>query len=565
MANKLKINIDNIDYAWQANKNYTIRISPGIAQEVGNNRSLSAVQTLTNAIQVGSDNFTIVNFDQIKEVESEAKFPTVYGNLTTSTVQKKFGNSSFVFDGSGDYLKYQPADVTPWSVYIPYLGDNALFGNWTIEAWIRRNNTARTETLFDFRASTNADGPKIGFVGSSMYVRKNATAVISTATSLSTSSWYHVTVMYGGSNELALFLDGVKIGSATVAPVNEYTGPFNNDSGNNPFTIGSVGWSPSEYFSGYMDEIRVSNNTQYNMSGFTPPSSALSANEDTRLLLKAENGFSDSSTSTSLYKEYTSDSLNLDFARYIKKNTGNFTLNASEVFNSSAVVSVTSSSVTTIDGIANVSFAGQFGPSVPITGSTTSKPVTLSFPKGIVKNLFDLDNAISSSYPAGTFELELFNPYFSTAPVSFLTADPGPIGEGGPGFGWSGTWPGDAGPTNGQTGVTTTTIHLRVLGADNLFKAVPGKNFYVYKVGSPNTLVKTIASTSTGVTLISGGISRNPDLPFKPLNFIRIQSPWSYSSGDSFYLTADEGAFETVTGNKSHVINSSTFLTFTMA
>jgi hypothetical protein len=184
------------------------------------------------------------------------------GNVKISTAQSKFGGSSALFDGTGDYLSIA--------------SDNTLSldaNNFTIEAWIYLsakvnnygtiigNNPATFSSgatfFMAYGASSPANPNKLGFG------TFTTNPILVSTTSLDINNWYHVAVTRDGT-AVRLFINGTHEASAT-----------NSESinlGLNGTRIGSNGWDGSaSFFQGYIDDLRITKGIARYTANFIPP------------------------------------------------------------------------------------------------------------------------------------------------------------------------------------------------------------------------------------------------------------------------------------------------------
>lgn len=178
---------------------------------------------------------------------------TAQGNAKISTTESVFGSSSLAFDGSGDYL-----DINP-SMGLAFTNDA-----FTIEAFIRFSNNT-TGMIFG-----SWDNPKyymlfcysggLGFSYSTSGSWQPANDYYPIA--CSQNDWHHVAICRLVDGSLLGFVDGIK----TVLK-----GP-NSDvfySGGTPaFKVG--GNTNSQWFNGYIEDLRVTNGTALYTDNFTP-------------------------------------------------------------------------------------------------------------------------------------------------------------------------------------------------------------------------------------------------------------------------------------------------------
>lgn len=220
---------------------------------------------------------------------------TPSGNAQISTAVSKFNGSSYLGDGTGDFLN---------------VGDTGDFafgtGNFTIEGWIyntKASSTRKTGIISKRNYDNiNAGGwglyvitstGRIGwenlFSGGTVYESANST--------IAANTWYHFAVVRNGSgsNNVTIYVDGVS--KVTFTSTTDYTnvnqlkiGTF-HDSTNNNVPTDSVVWQ------GYIDEIRISNSARYT-GNFTAPSAPF-VNDTNTLLLMHMNG----SNTTTVFRD----------------------------------------------------------------------------------------------------------------------------------------------------------------------------------------------------------------------------------------------------------------------
>jgi len=191
---------------------------------------------------------------------------TLYGTAKTSTAQKKFGTASLLLDGNSDYVSFADADA----------GSMFNFGatKWTIEGWFYQENDAGSAdnshsiiSRWDNQNSdkgfilriTDSSGQKLQW----LHTTDGSTNVIYTdSRTISNDTWYHFALVK--NDNLTLYLNG------TGAVLNSST--FTIVSTTIPTLIGSLheSGSPSQYFDGYIDDLRVSHTARYT-ANFSPP------------------------------------------------------------------------------------------------------------------------------------------------------------------------------------------------------------------------------------------------------------------------------------------------------
>jgi hypothetical protein len=188
------------------------------------------------------------------------KTVTANGNAQISTAQSKFGGTSIVFDGSGDYLS------------IP---NNAAFNlqstSFTIEAWVylTTNNTASNHCVAsNYQNSNNGWSLQTGSSGKMCFNASGDGFDITGTTTLSINTWSHVAVS-GSAGSIKLFINGIQEGST-------YTGATSLNS-TAITTIGGL-WAGGLFntFFGYIDDLRITKGVDRYTSNFTPPTAAFS-------------------------------------------------------------------------------------------------------------------------------------------------------------------------------------------------------------------------------------------------------------------------------------------------
>jgi hypothetical protein len=231
-----------------------------------------------------------------------AKTIIAYGDAKQSTAAIKYGTSSAIFDGNGDYLEVlNDADFQ--------LGSGA----YTIEAWVNLSATGKTNRIF----YKGTSGSSIRFSVSSGNVLQayHGGTIITGSTVLTTGVWYHVALSHSVAGDLKIFLNGVVEASAT--------GVIANINNTDPVDIGGIPATPTDSLNGYLDDVRVSNNYRYSTT-FSVPTSKLTSDANTILLLNMDGGngtnvFTDSNLGTqNVYSTgaYPATATRIDLADY---------------------------------------------------------------------------------------------------------------------------------------------------------------------------------------------------------------------------------------------------------
>lgn len=192
---------------------------------------------------------------------------TPYSNVQFTTTQKKYGTTSLYFDGTGDYLAINNST-------------NFAFGtnDFTIECWLYQTSRATTyQGLFsttgnsgsswtDYNGaiciachSISSDNMFLGY--------NNGGAVISSGVPFSLNTWTHFAFVRSGTSFI-LYKDGINSTSLTL-PSNF---SFTSDGVN---VIGKQDIRNNYYFTGYINDLRVTKGVARYTTHFVPPTAAL--------------------------------------------------------------------------------------------------------------------------------------------------------------------------------------------------------------------------------------------------------------------------------------------------
>ena len=200
---------------------------------------------------IDSNTKLLLNMADGQAIDSTAQNNlTLAGNAKISTGQAKFGNTSMVFDGTGDYAK---------TIFKTSFGT----GNFTIEYFFRVGSVSTNQNLFQFGGSflPNDDGgPGLGIRTSRwrLYTGAN-TATHHSSAGPSNNTWYHIAVVRNGTTT-KLYVDGVE----TISVSDSY------DYSPRKYLLLGGGFDGSYDMNGYMDEFRISHMARYT-SNFTAP------------------------------------------------------------------------------------------------------------------------------------------------------------------------------------------------------------------------------------------------------------------------------------------------------
>lgn len=254
--------INVVSSAW-AVTNRAIRIGNGAGNYIVTAINSGTQITIRNC--GGTDNATtgsVINSGAtiaLSIIDSSGSPKTIssFGNIQISTAQSKYGGSSLLFDGSGDYLS------------ILATGD-MLFSsqNFTWEAWIYPTTLSapfRITLMGNARASAGGD------FGMHLQVKKNATNQTmfsawsnengSIGSSLNLNQWNHIACTRVGTT-VEIFVNGIKGTTGSCATsITSHTA----------FLIGTVfdnaGFAND--YTGYIDSLRLTAAVRYT-ANFNP-------------------------------------------------------------------------------------------------------------------------------------------------------------------------------------------------------------------------------------------------------------------------------------------------------
>lgn len=190
-----------------------------------------AYSTTTKILLHGDSSGTGVTF-----IDEMGATITAYGDTRTSLTQKKFGNASLKFDGSGDYLT------------LPSKTDyNFGTGDFTVDFWLMFTTVNTQNTIIDRGAA-----PQIFYYVTTgkIYFYTSGGTVVSVAWTPTTGVWYHIAMVR---------LSGVVTGYINGAVVVSGSLPENISNS----SVFNVGGSAGGYFTGYIDELHATKTAQW--------------------------------------------------------------------------------------------------------------------------------------------------------------------------------------------------------------------------------------------------------------------------------------------------------------
>ena len=184
------------------------------------------------------------------------------GDAQIDTAQYKFGNSSLYLDGS-DYIEHTASGLINT--------DNN--GTVTIEMWVRPAATQAYNGLFDASPSLTGGIRQYGASGNLVAKVQQEASGASTGT-WTGGTWTHFAATFDNGT-IKTYRDG------TLEDTGSYTGGI-EDKG--AFIIGTINRGGAGYFTGHIDEFRISDNIRYTGT-FTPDTTPFTNDDNTRVLL----------------------------------------------------------------------------------------------------------------------------------------------------------------------------------------------------------------------------------------------------------------------------------------
>lgn len=214
---------------------------------------------------------------------------TAVANAQIDTAQSKFGGSSLLLDGVGDYIDTADhADFTvgsgDWTVDFQFNCTAATGLTRRIFGQCDNLGTAATRAIEMVRDTTGIMVARVFYGGS--FVNINGTTIFSDVTN---TGWHHLALVRTG-NTMRMFVDGIQESSDV-----DMTGVTVNNSANR-FAVGRLGELAGNEWAGWVDEFRFSVGIARWTSAFTPPSTAYAA----RLMAS---GFGQDRWQTALYSD----------------------------------------------------------------------------------------------------------------------------------------------------------------------------------------------------------------------------------------------------------------------
>ena len=191
---------------------------------------------------------------------------TANGDAQLSTAQKKFGTTSLLLDGTGDYVSLASSNDFGFGT-----------GAFSINFWVRLDAIGGTaQNLLDMRAGSASDtAVRLYTTSGNLYFDVGGTAQITANSALSATTFHHIVIDRSGTST-KLFVNGTQVG--TYSDSNNY--------GNiKPLVIGAA-YDGSNATDGHIDDFRVVKGTSIYQSAFSAPSSRHPVTSQTVLMAR---------------------------------------------------------------------------------------------------------------------------------------------------------------------------------------------------------------------------------------------------------------------------------------
>lgn len=177
---------------------------------------------------------------------------TANGNAATSTTQAKFGDSSGLFDGNGDF--------------ITAAGDLRLTGDFTVECWVYPTGSLTSGRVI-LNIGNDATGRfQFGFLNNVLSMDRYFVATNTfTGATVSLNTWTHIALTRAGTTVYPF------LGGTLYSTVSNVSGTLGNNNANPRIGCSA---NAAQSFIGHIDELRVTKGRARYTSAFTPPARA---------------------------------------------------------------------------------------------------------------------------------------------------------------------------------------------------------------------------------------------------------------------------------------------------
>lgn len=202
---------------------------------------------------------------------------TRFGNTTQGSFSPFGWQWSNYFDGTGDFLTVADnANLRPGT------------SSFTLEAWVYRNASGSAHTIYSKGSSTGPTGFVFQITSTNVLRFTDTSTNIDSTGTILAGVWTHVALVREGTgtNQTKLYINGTQDGQGTSATDFTQT---------DQVKIGRDRGTTAE-FNGYISNLRFLKNTAQYTTTFTPPTTPLTAINNTQLLTCQSNRFIDNSS-----------------------------------------------------------------------------------------------------------------------------------------------------------------------------------------------------------------------------------------------------------------------------
>ena len=168
--------------------------------------------------------------------------------------EKKYGETSIVFDGTGDYLS------------IPDSNDWELGDTYTLEFWCRCADVGASQIGPCHQDDASSNRGLLTLIDGGKWKAGKSGSLLASTSDVDDDAWHHL-VMSVDSGTGHLYVDGTREATGSVNDIPAVSGNFE---------IGRWRDSSGEYLDGYIDDLRITKGLAiYTGSTFDVPTSAL--------------------------------------------------------------------------------------------------------------------------------------------------------------------------------------------------------------------------------------------------------------------------------------------------